>query len=253
MTAQTHFSGRTGGPAASFDRAAASYHEHARVQAALADWLAEWLPAYRRGDALEIGAGPGILTRRLLPWSGRLVATDLSAAMCAAGRAAVPQVDWRTMAAEAPEPGPWGWIFCSSMLQWAAEPEKIFSAWHKVLAPGGRVLAGFFIAGSLPEWKAVRAGDSPVAWRTAAEWRDCLGRGGLRLRRDEVRPCIFEYPSALAFLRSLHGVGAAPRRSPRVPASRMRRCLREYEARFAAAGGVRATWMFYRFEAEPAR
>jgi malonyl-CoA O-methyltransferase len=237
--------------AASFGRAAANYHEHARVQAALAAWLAEWLPAERAGHALEIGAGPGIFTRRLLPWAGSLTATDISPAMCAAGRAALPQVEWRVMAAEAPEPGPWDWIFCSSMLQWAGDPEKIFTAWREQLAPGGRLLAGLFVEGSLPEWHAVRGGDGPVSWRTAEAWRTCLGRGGLRIVRDEVQSRVFGYPSALAFLRSLHGVGAAP--ESHLSPGRLRRLLRDYQGRFAVPGGVRATWMFYRIEAERPR
>ncbi|HTB81250.1 MAG TPA: methyltransferase [Opitutaceae bacterium] len=236
---------------ASFGRAAANYYEHARVQAALADWLAEWLPAGRTRRAIEIGAGPGLFTRRLLPWAGSLTATDISPAMCAAGQAALPQLEWRVMAAEAPEPGPWDWIFCSSMLQWAADPEKVFVAWREQLAPGGRLLAGLFIEGSLPEWRAVRGGDGPVNWRTAEEWRACLGRAGLRIVRDGVLARAFEHPSALSFLRSVHGVGAAPQ--SHLPPGRLRGLLRDYDGRFAAPGGVRATWMFYRVEAERPR
>jgi malonyl-CoA O-methyltransferase len=233
--------------AASFGRAAPNYHEHARVQAALADWLADWLPAKRDGRALEIGAGPGIFTRKLLPWAGALTATDISPAMCAAGRAALPQVDWRVMSAEAPEPGRWDWIFCSSMLQWVTEPEKVFAAWRERLAPGGRLLAGLFVEGSLPEWRAVAGEDSPLAWRTAEEWCACLGRAGLQVMRSEVRSRTFEYPSARAFLRSVHGVGGAPQR--RLPLGRLRRRLHDYEARFHAPGGVPATWRFCRIEA----
>lgn len=251
MTTRTNLPGSMDVLAASFSRAAANYHKHARVQTALADWLAEWLPAGRTGRALEIGAGPGIFTRRILPWAGSLMATDISPAMCAAGQAALPQVEWRVMAAETPEPGPWDWIFCSSMLQWAADPEKIFTAWRECLAPGGRLLAGLFVEGSLPEWHAVRGGEGPVSWRMAEAWRACLRRGGLRIVRDEVRPRVFEYPSALAFLRSVHGVGAAPQ--SHLPPGRLRRLLRDYEARFIAPGGVRATWMFYRIEAERPR
>jgi len=217
----------------------------------LADWLAEWLPARRTGRALEIGAGPGIFTRRILPWSGQLTATDISPAMCAIGHAAFPQADWHVMTAEAPEPGPWDWIFCSSMLQWAADPEKIFTAWRQQLAPGGRLIAGLFIEGSLSEWRAVRGGDSPVNWRTVEAWRTCLGRGGLGIVRDEVQSQVFEYPSALAFLRSLHGVGAAPQ--SHLSSGRLRRLLREYQGRFAAPGGVKATWVFYRVEAQRLR
>jgi malonyl-CoA O-methyltransferase len=233
--------------AASFGRAARNYREHARAQAALADWLAEWLPTKRGGRAIEIGAGPGVFTRKLLPWAGVLTATDISPAMCAAGRAALPQVEWRVMSAEAPEPGPWDWMFCSSMLQWAADPEKIFAAWHERLAPGGRLLAGLFVEGSLPEWRTVAGEDSPLAWRTAEEWCARLGRAGLRVARSEVQPRVFEFPSARAFLRSVHGVGGAPQR--RLPLGRLRQRLRDYEARFHAPGGVPATWMFCRVEA----
>jgi SAM-dependent methyltransferase len=167
--------------------------------------------------------------------------------MCAAGRAVLPQVEWRVMSAEAPEPGPWDWMFCSSMLQWAAEPEKVFAAWRERLAPGGRLLAGLFIEGSLPEWRMVAGEDSPLAWRAAEEWCACLGRAGLQLVRSEVQPRVFEYPSARAFLRSVHGVGGAPQR--RLPLGRLRRLLRDYEARFHVPGGVPATWMFCRVEA----
>jgi len=233
--------------AASFGRAAPNYHEHARVQAELADWLAEWLPAKREGHALEIGAGPGIFTRKLLPWAGALTATDISPAMCAAGRAALPQVDWRVMSAEAPAPGKWDWIFCSSMLQWVTDPEKVFAGWRERLAPGGRLLAGLFVEGSLPEWHAVAGEDSPLAWRAAEEWCASLGRAGLRVVRSEVQPRIFEFPSARAFLRSVHGVGGAPQR--RLPLGRLRRLLRDYEARFHLPAGVPATWMFCRVEA----
>jgi SAM-dependent methyltransferase len=233
--------------AASFGRAAPNYCKHARVQATLADWLAEWLPAKHDGRALEIGAGPGTFTRKLLPWVGALTATDISPAMCAAGRAELPQVDWRVMSAEAPEPGPWDWIFCSSMLQWAADPEKVFAAWRERLVPGGRLLAGLFVEGSLPEWRAVAGEDSPLAWRPAEEWCACLGRAGLRVVRSEAQPRIFEFPSARAFLRSVHGVGGAPQR--RLPLGRLRRLLHDYETRFHAPGGVPATWMFCRLEA----
>jgi hypothetical protein len=42
-------------------------------------------------------------------------------------------------------------------------------------------------------------------------------------------------------------VGGAPQR--RLPLGRLRRLLRDYEARFHAPGGVPVTWMFCRVEA----
>ncbi len=232
---------------ASFERMAPTYLAHAGVQEELAGWLAEWLPADRKGRALEIGAGPGVFTRRLLPWEGPLLATDGSRAMCAAGRAAWPAATWRTMAAERPVAGPWDWIFSSSMLQWLEDPVAALTAWRKRLAPGGRVLAGFFVAGSLEEW-SVLAGQPPLRWRTREEWRAVLKAAGLGLRRDGMERRVLYHPSAAVFLRSLHGTGAAPLR--RLPPTRLRRLLREYEDRHRTSAGVPARWHFYRFEAE---
>jgi malonyl-CoA O-methyltransferase len=233
--------------AASFSRAAPDYRIHAEVQSALADWLAEWLPDPRSGRALELGAGPGLFTERLLPWTGEVLATDLSAAMCAAGRARLPDVAWAQAAAERPPRGPWDWIFASSMLQWVDDPVAVFCGWRDALAPGGRVLAGLFVAGSLPEWQSVAGAGAPLRWRAPEAWRMFLSEARLDLRRDEARVRGFTHPSARSFLRSVHGVGAAPSRrtSPAV----LRRLLRDYERRHAVPGGVRSTWTFYRFEA----
>jgi len=232
---------------ATFERAAATYLAHAGVQTAMAEWLAEWLPAERAGRALEVGAGPGIFTRLMLPWAGPLTASDLSPAMCAVGRGMLPEVRWRVMAAEDPEGGPWDWIVSSSVLQWAADPAAVFAAWHRCLPPGGRVLSGLFVKESLPEWQAVAGSGAPLAWRATAEWRAHLERAGFRVVRDEARKRVFTHPSARAFLRSLHGVGAAPAR--RFAAGRLRRLLLDYEERHGTPQGVKATWMFYRFEA----
>lgn len=231
----------------SFDRAAAGYHEHARVQAALVEWLAEWLPAVRPGRALEVGAGSGLFTQKISGWPGGATATDISPAMCGVGRAAVPQANWRVMAAEQPLAGPWQWIFSSGMLQWARRPEEVFAAWRAQLAADGRVLAGLFVAESLPELQEVSGASGPLIWRTPAEWRASLAQAGLRILRDDSDQRVFAYGSAREFFRTLHGVGAAPQR--RFAPGKMRQMMRDYETRFGGADGVRATWTFYRFEA----
>jgi len=236
--------------AAGFSRAAGTYAMHARVQTAAAEWLAEWLPAERRGRALEAGAGPGIFTRHLLPWPGKLVATDVSFSMCERGRAAWPQIEWRSMRAETPEKGPWDWIFTGSMLQWVESPADVFSAWRETLAPKGKVVGVLFAEGSLPELRGLMGGWSPVIWRTTAEWRAAIETGGLRVVREEAKRMEFGYSSTREFLRSLHGVGATPAR--RLSVGALRRLLRDYERLHGVDGGVKATWTFYRFEAEKA-
>jgi malonyl-CoA O-methyltransferase len=247
MSAPTQPAKRTSVLAGSFDRAAHSYLAHARVQMAMAEWLAQWLPVDRSGNALEMGAGPGIFTQFLLPWSGNLTATDLSPKMCAAGSARVPEAIWQAMEAESPSAGPWDWIFSSSMLQWVADPADVFAAWRSRLAPGGRILAGLFAAESLPEWSTVAGGTAPLTWRTVEQWRNFLARAGLRVERDQSERRTSYHASARAFLRSLHGVGAAPTRS--YPAGLLRRLLHDYEGRHLTSKGVTATWTLYRFEA----
>lgn len=241
------FDDPAGAVAGSFDRAALQYRQHAKVQREMAAWLAEWLPAVRTGRALEIGAGPGVFTERLVPWKGTLVASDISPAMCEAGRRAVPDAAWCVMSAEAVEGSGWSWIFCSSMLQWTKRPQTMLARWRERLAPGGRILAGLFVSETLPELRAVTGTAGPVDWRSAADWRADIAAAGLRLERDETRERRVAYGSALELWRSLHRVGAAPVR--RTTAGELRRWLRDYDARHRGPDGVAATWTFYRFEA----
>ena len=234
---------------ASFDRAASGYGACAPVQAAMAAWLAEWLPESREGRALEIGAGSGLFTEKILDWPGGVTATDISPAMCAVGRQFLPQAKWSVMAAESPLAGPWDWIFSSSMLQWVRAPEQVFSDWRGCLVPGGRMLAGVFVEGSLSELRSVCGGFAPLEWRSSDLWRGYLEQAGFRMIRDETALRMFAYDSARELLRTLHGVGAAPVRH--FSAGQLRRVLREYETDFGRPeGGVRASWMFYRFEVE---
>jgi SAM-dependent methyltransferase len=202
----------------------------------------------RTGRALELGAGPGVFTRRLLPWAGALTATDMAGAMCREARVELPEVEWRVMLAEAPTGEPCDWIFTSSMLQWVENPRAVFAAWRQALKPGGRVLAGLFAEGSLPELRILTKGWTPLTWRMPEEWEESLALGGLRLVRAETEGRVFHHPSALHLLRSLHGVGAAP--FPHFTAGRLRRIIRAYDAQHREAGGVRSTWVFHRFEAE---
>lgn len=236
--------------ATKFGHAAGTYAAHARVQEAAATWLAEWVPVARTGRALEAGAGPGIFTRHLLPWSGRLLVTDASRAMCDKGRITWPQIEWKPMPAQMPEPGPWDWIFTSSMLQWVNDPVEVFSAWRKTLASGGKIVGVLFADESLPELRMLMDGWSPVIWRTPAEWKRSMERAGLAVVKMDARRVGFKYDSAREFLRSLHGVGATPER--RLSAGALCRLIKEYDRLHHSAGGVVATWTFCRFEAESA-
>jgi hypothetical protein len=68
--------------------------------------------------------------------------------------------------------------------------------------------------------------------------------------REEVQTRIFHYPTASEFLRSLPGL--APSLEPRFSPTLIRQFLGRYEELYREPQGVRATWNFYRFEAQRA-
>lgn len=225
----------------SFGRAAAGYDAHAPVQMAMAEWLVEWLPEQRGGAALEIGAGTGLFTRLALPWRGGYVATDASAEMVERGAARLREVVWRQARAEAAPHGPWDWVISSSMLQWAKTPAEVLNRWRSVLAPGGRVLAGFYVADTLPELRGLLGDASPLEWRSADAWRSEFEAAGFEIVRHEVDERVFRYAGARELLRTLHGVGAAPLRM--VDPARLLAWLRDRKG-----APMDATWTFFRCE-----
>jgi len=231
----------------SFGRAAEHYESFAFVQRSMAAWLAQWVPEERAGTAIEAGAGTGLFTRCLLPWNGRLLATDSSPEMVARGRENLPDIEWLVTDAAALPDISAQWIFSSSFLQWASDPVSLFQHWREKLRPGGRILAGLFASPTLPELSAVLPGRSPLTWRAPEEWEEAIAAAGFDLVRSDWEARVFTFSSALDFVRTLHRVGAAPR--ARTPAGMLRAALRDYDRRFAAPGGVRSTWTFLRFEA----
>ena len=231
----------------SFSRAASRYRHFAHVQTVMADWLAECAPIQTGGCALEVGAGTGLFTQRIFPWKGHYVATDLSPQMCAEGQQILPEIEWVVMPAERPLPGPWDWIFSASMLQWLSDPVSVMDSWRQVLRPGGKILAGFFVDGSLPELRHVTHGWAPLTWRSPHFWEETIRQSGLNLTRSECVERVFWHNSAIELLRDLHGVGASPIR--RYGHREMLGILKRYEAEFRVGTQVRSTWKFYRFEA----
>jgi malonyl-CoA O-methyltransferase len=231
----------------SFDRAARTYNTHAWVQRDLAQWLAEWLPSARKGLALEVASGTGLFTQKLLPWAGRLIATDASPAMVRQGAAASPEAEWRVAAADDLPAVPADWIFSSSFLQWAQDPDQLLTHWRSRLAPGGRILAGCFVAPTLAELQEVLPDASPLCWRTASEWEDTILHAGLTLIRAEQQTRTYRFSSSLDLFRSLHGVGAAPSR--KLAGAALRAVARRYDERFGSKDGVPSTWTLFRFEA----
>jgi len=131
---------------ARFSKAAATYDQHADVQAELAAILADGLDGGAAAESiLELGCGTGNYTARLhrkFP-AARLIALDFSPAMVVRARQKVgetPRVDFLCVDAEsflAAGHGRFDLITANATMQWFAELEAAMQGVRSLLAPGG--------------------------------------------------------------------------------------------------------------------
>lgn len=232
-----------------FNRRAETYDAHASVQREAAEWLAEWLPARIDGPALELGAGTGLFTRHLASLASNLTATDFSPRMVAEGNRLTNGARWMTAdAASPPRLAAWRWIFSCSMVQWLPEPQHAFRKWHGAAAPGGRLLGGWFIAGTMLGFLDSIAGLEPFHWRERHEWLHLLHEAGWNVCRQETRVLEVCHASSTDLLRTLHRTGAVVPR--RLGPGQLRRALRDHDRRRLGSAGLVTPFVYLRVEAQ---
>ncbi len=221
-----------------FGRHARRYEAHARLQASVAERLADMLPDLDAPTVLEIGCGTGLLSRHLAARypNGELVLTDASAPMLAECKrnlegADGPSVRYEVMDAGKPS-GHEGLdlIVASMALHWLPDPVGSLKRFRAQLAPGGVLL----FAALGPE--------------SFAEWRSVLARERLRSGLTELPklPGVIEEErrspdtDAVAFLRRIKAIGGVTPREGYEPLSpgALRRAIRAANTRF----GGRVTW-----------
>lgn len=232
-----------------FDRRAAAYDRHARVQKTAARWLAEWLPTGITGPSVEFGAGSGFFTKHISSLGRDLLATDASPRMVEAGRANFPGVRWSVADASSPPAVEEAcrWIFSSSLVQWLPEPAAAFRRWHDISAPGARLLAGWFIRGTMAGLLEVCPAIAPFRWRSRPEWESALDDAGWRIERSETKTFDLVHPSSAHMLREVHDIGAVV--PHRLGAGRLRSALRAHDAAHGHGQSVVTPFVFLRLEA----
>lgn len=231
-----------------FDRRAGIYNTHARVQADAAAWLADWLPERIEGPALELGAGTGLFTRHLAARADQLLATDRSPRMVSRGIEALPAVRWGVTEADTPPTGEdLRWIFSSSVAQWLPDPAATFTRWRNACAPGGRMIAGWFVRGTMEEFFDACPAAAPFAWRSVREWLDLVAAGGWQVDRQESKTFRRRHADTASMLREVHNVGAVVPR--RFGPGDLRRALRAHDQLHAGPAGLDTPFVFLRVEA----
>ena len=229
---------RNAAVARSFDARAGSYEEHADLQRAVAERLAQLLPPFSQPRVLEFGCGTGLFSRHLLARypRGTFVLTDLAPSMVEQCRYNVAGVDRQRVsfdvmdAARPTTDDPFDLIATSMTLHWLADPSGALSMLRALLAPNSVLIYATISAKSFPEWRDVLAAQGlPVG---------LLGIPELPGIVDEER--IVADDDTLGFLRRMKAIGGlTPREGyAPMPAGALRRAIRAADGNH----GGRITW-----------
>ena len=238
---------------AKFDLRADTYSRFATIQSELASWLAQWLEpptATAALQAFDLGAGEGLFTQLIAPRFAQLTAVDCAPRMVEQGRQTLPEVLWRVDDAWSLQSDPVDRLFSASLLQWCDEPVRVLRHWCSLAKPDAKMLHGFYVAPTLPEWESMQGSHSPIVWHNPQQWTSYFEQAGWRVLRSATQQRIMKFKSARQLLRFFHRTGAVvPRRTS---VTSLRKMIADYDTQFALGngdGGVRSTWTFFRIEA----
>src|SRR5689334_9802940 len=94
------------------------------------------------GEALELAAGTGVLTRELVDVAGAVTATDLNAAMVEVGARRVPAAQWQQAdAMQLPfDDGSFDLVACQFGVMFFPDRPAAYAGIARLLRPGGRFL-----------------------------------------------------------------------------------------------------------------
>lgn len=243
-----------------FDRHAATYDAHAKVQIAMAARVIEHLDELgaQPCSILELGCGTGELTSLLLRHFPRsaVTAIDFSPKMIEATRVRVVELDRLELVfgdiEEQRYAQSFDLIVSNATIQWLATPQTTMAALVGLLRPGGFMVHHTFGPRTFQELAAAFArvesetGSARVqrgiGLHSTTAWREMLNGAGAQSVGVRSREVIAEYPSCKAFLDELRGTGASYTRGAGHRPTVLSRVIDYYDQQFATTLGVRATY-----------
>jgi malonyl-CoA O-methyltransferase len=202
----------------SFDRAAPNYDRLASLQRLVGERLLAGLPEdFPSGWVLDLGAGTGWcaveLTRRYP--ERELLLLDISAQMLHQARRRLGEgLSFVVGDIEALplSTGCAGLIASNLTLQWCVDLERALAEMARVLRPGGVLLFSAFAAGTLEElrqaWRKVDGYSHVNRFASVEDFALALGRAGFSCWRLEQEKIVRRYPSLMALLKEIKGIGA---------------------------------------------
>jgi malonyl-CoA O-methyltransferase len=240
-----------------FARRVRSYDRHACMQRLMAQGLmamaCEVLP--RASRILEIGCGTGYLTALLRQTNreARLTALDLDGSMVDAARRRLGPdagVEWLVGDGEGPIHGEYDLIIANASFQWFARPAATLAAYHRSLAPGGRLSFSTLgpetfreLAGALTQAAASLKLPNPPqipaqGFGDRERWAEHLSQAGFRHLKLAREMVTTTFPSVREFLKALQATGATnPRPTPFSPRL-LTTMIAAYQARYGKNGAI---------------
>ncbi len=204
--------------ARSFSRHAHSYADTALVQAEIATHLLSGIAADNwQGVCADLGAGVGqqCLALQQRFQQAKIVAYDISAAMCALARQTARFADVRQADILCNPPladASIRFLFSSCVLQWSADLTQTLQDWCRALEPAGEVAIACIAAGSLREvdvaWRSVGRASPVNAMPSVAAIEAAVQQQPWHVLSIEQRQHRQYFTSAQALVHSIHAVGA---------------------------------------------
>lgn len=187
-----------------FNKAAAQYNAHARIQRRVAEELAERITP--SGVVWDIGCGTGFLAEMLAPKP--VYQIDIALNMCKEaqthGLALVGDMHALPLQKSAADR-----LVSSAALQWCEDWDALAREWYAALKPKGRAHVALFTQHSLPELKHVA--DDGLALHslpTEIEVEDAFNGAGFKTVSQETTLFEETHDNLKTLLKSIKNVGA---------------------------------------------
>lgn len=194
-----------------FGRAAGGYDRFAELQRASGEHLLTLALPLAREQILDVGCGTGHFSRRWRDVGKQVTALDLSLEMlrhAAALKSAhayvqgdMEQLPLRTESVDL--------CFSNLAVQWCSDLSRALAACHRVTRPGGAVVFSTLVEGSLDElaqaWLRLDGSRRVNHFLSLAQVADACRPYRHQLHQHTL---TYRFPSVLAVMQSLKGIGA---------------------------------------------
>lgn len=199
-----------------FGRAAQTYDAHAALQRCVGDHLNRLLApdSGTLAQLLDVGCGTGYIARHWRQLGADVTALDLSQAMLHQARQSNSASRYVQGDAERLPFANQCFDACSSnlALQWCADLSQPLAELYRVLAPGGRAVFSTLAEGSLHSlnqaWAEVDSARHVNACLPTSVLAQALASVGADQACLETAVYTMWYPSVLAMMKDLKGIGA---------------------------------------------